>query len=57
LVTGGLLSVAERSWPRSLDQLADGYARALASGAAVEGRTTTAASGEIARAGEVARAA
>jgi glycosyltransferase involved in cell wall biosynthesis/predicted metal-dependent phosphoesterase TrpH len=58
LATGGLLAVAERSWPRSLDQLADGYARALASGIAVEGRITTAASADVARAGgEVARAA
>ena len=30
LATGGLLAVGERSWPRSLDQLADGYLRALA---------------------------
>jgi glycosyltransferase involved in cell wall biosynthesis/predicted metal-dependent phosphoesterase TrpH len=29
LATGGLLAVAERSWSRSLNQLADGYARAL----------------------------
>jgi glycosyltransferase involved in cell wall biosynthesis/predicted metal-dependent phosphoesterase TrpH len=31
LATGGLLSVRERSWERSLTQLADGYARAIAS--------------------------
>jgi phosphatidylinositol alpha 1,6-mannosyltransferase len=29
LATGGLLAVAQRSWERSLQQLASGYARAL----------------------------
>jgi glycosyltransferase involved in cell wall biosynthesis/predicted metal-dependent phosphoesterase TrpH len=57
LATGGLLAVGERSWARSLDQLAAGYARALGIGAGAAGRTSTAASGEIARTGEVARAA
>jgi glycosyltransferase involved in cell wall biosynthesis len=56
LATGGLLAVRERSWQRSLDQLARGYATALASGAA-DTRTTTMAAEEVALAGEVARAA
>jgi len=57
LATGGLLAVRERSWHRSLDQLAQGYARALAAGTAAEARTTTTAAGEVARTGEIARAA
>ncbi|HWF72181.1 MAG TPA: glycosyltransferase [Solirubrobacteraceae bacterium] len=55
LATGGLLAVGERLWSRSLDQLAGGYARALATG--TEARTTTAASRDIPRSGVVARAA
>jgi glycosyltransferase involved in cell wall biosynthesis/predicted metal-dependent phosphoesterase TrpH len=54
LSTGGLLAVAERSWPRSLDQLAEGYARALAMGTGAEART---AAGEATRSGVIARAA
>jgi glycosyltransferase involved in cell wall biosynthesis/predicted metal-dependent phosphoesterase TrpH len=57
LATGGLLAVGERSWPRSLDQLADGYARALAIGTAAEARNTSAATGEAAPSGVIARAA
>jgi glycosyltransferase involved in cell wall biosynthesis len=57
LATGGLLSVADRSWTRSLDQLADGYARALSTPTGAEVMTTMAATGEIARSDEVARAA
>jgi glycosyltransferase involved in cell wall biosynthesis len=45
LATGGLLAARERSWPRSLEQLASGWARALA--------TAT----ELAPPAEVARAA
>ena len=58
LATGGLLSVRERSWQRSLDQLAHGYARALAvAGTGAEARTPTTATGGVARTGEIARAA
>jgi glycosyltransferase involved in cell wall biosynthesis/predicted metal-dependent phosphoesterase TrpH len=57
LSTGGLLSVGERSWQRSLDQLAAGYARALALEPGAEARTTAAGSRELARSGVVARAA
>ena len=57
LTTGGLLAVRERSWKRSLDQLADGYALTLAGRTGAEAGTTTAATGEAARTGEVARAA
>jgi len=57
LATGGLLAVAERSWPRSLDQLADGYARALGLESGAEVRTSTATSGPIPRTGVIARAA
>jgi glycosyltransferase involved in cell wall biosynthesis/predicted metal-dependent phosphoesterase TrpH len=57
LATGGLLAVGKRSWPRSLDQLADGYARALAIGTAAEARNTSAATGEAAPSGVIARAA
>jgi glycosyltransferase involved in cell wall biosynthesis len=57
LATGGLLAVGERSWERSLDQLADGYARALAVGTGAEAGTTAAESAEIRRAGAIARAA
>jgi glycosyltransferase involved in cell wall biosynthesis/predicted metal-dependent phosphoesterase TrpH len=58
LATGGLLAVRERSWQRSLDQLAHGYARALAAaGTGAAARTTTTAAGEVARTGEIARAA
>jgi glycosyltransferase involved in cell wall biosynthesis/predicted metal-dependent phosphoesterase TrpH len=56
LATGGLLAVGERSWPRSLDQLADGYARALALATGAQDRTTTAATG-AANSGVIARAA
>jgi hypothetical protein len=53
-----LLAVRERSWQRSLDQLAHGYARALAgAGTGVEAGITTTATGEAAHAGEIARAA
>ena len=54
LATGGLLAVGDRSWQRSLNQLADGYARALARGTGAE--ATTAASGDD-RGGVIARAA
>jgi glycosyltransferase involved in cell wall biosynthesis len=57
LATGGLLAVGDRSWPRSLDQLADGYARALAIGTADEARNTSAATGEADPSGVIARAA
>ena len=58
LATGGLLAVRERSWQRSLEQLAHGYARALAAdGTPADARTTTMATGEVAHAAEVARAA
>ncbi|MDQ6779420.1 MAG: glycosyltransferase, partial [Actinomycetota bacterium] len=43
LATGGLLAVGERSWQRSLDQLADGYARALAIETGAEAARTAAA--------------
>jgi glycosyltransferase involved in cell wall biosynthesis/predicted metal-dependent phosphoesterase TrpH len=57
LATGGLLAVGERSWPRSLDQLADGYARALDLGTGAGAGTAVAATGKIADGGVVARAA
>jgi len=58
LATGGLLAVRERSWQRSLDQLAQGYARALAgTGIGAEAGTMTTATGEAAHAREIARAA
>jgi glycosyltransferase involved in cell wall biosynthesis/predicted metal-dependent phosphoesterase TrpH len=56
LATGGLLSVRERSWQRSLDQLAQGYSRALA-GTGAEMTTTKMATGEVGRTREIARAA
>jgi glycosyltransferase involved in cell wall biosynthesis len=57
LATGGLLAVGERSWPRSLDQLADGYARALAVGTGAQAEAATAAPGGVSRSSVVARAA
>ena len=55
LATGGLLAVGERSWSRSLDQLADGYARAL--GQATVAEATSATAGAADRSEVVARAA
>lgn len=57
LATGGLLSVAQRSWSRSLDQLADGYARALGLARGVEATTASSAPAEAGRTGVIARAA
>ncbi|MDQ6805628.1 MAG: glycosyltransferase [Actinomycetota bacterium] len=57
LATGGLLAVRERSWQRSLDQLAAGYVRALAVGTVEEDRSTAAATEETGRSELVARAA